>query len=439
MGRIRYFMAVIAAKCFWIGISGCASMDEPPLMYGGYGGYASNDGYGGTPPSIWTSLFASGKRPPLTSQQAQQYASMAISDNGGPYLQELRQDAKNGDVEAQAWLGDYDLYELRNTESASYLPSAFKWCNAAAQKNISMSEYDLALLYKFGWGTPANEAMYEKYIHLSADAGDGAAKLAVAEGVTEINSGTVIQIAPARMAAQADTGQVDSVAAPNMPSPSQTVNVGAPAAPGAATTPQTGSSAEACWHRAELLMKDTPPSYTDAYPWLRKAAKGGSVMAQYDLGCFYLHGWGAEQDAHKAAYWCRKSASAGFPPAQFMLAEEYKHGLGVAQNNRSAVHWFHKAAVQNLPQAQCALGIAYFSGQGVTQNYQKAFYWFHKAAQAGDCKAEFNLGAAYFEGNGVVANQAKAIHWLKLAAKGGYKPAVEVLKQVQGVGAGGAR
>ena len=35
MGRIRYFMAVIAAKCFWIGISGCASMDEPPLMYGG--------------------------------------------------------------------------------------------------------------------------------------------------------------------------------------------------------------------------------------------------------------------------------------------------------------------------------------------------------------------------------------------------------------------
>ncbi len=117
----------------------------------------------------------------------------------------------------------------------------------------------------------------------------------------------------------------------------------------------------------------------------------------------------------------------------------YNGGVGTAADPQKTTHWFRIAARKDLPPAQCSLGIAYFSGQGVTQNYQKAFYWFHKAAQAGDCKAEFNLGAAYFEGNGVVANQAKAIHWLKLAAKGGYKPAVEVLKQVQGVGAGGAR
>ena len=379
MEKIRHVMVSIAAACFWIGISGCASTDEPPVMYGGYGGYAYNDGYGGTPPSIWTQLFGSGKRPPLTSQQAQQYAGMAISDNGGPYLQQLRQYAKNGDVEAQAWLGDYDLYEWRNTESASYLPSAFKWCTAAAKKGISMSEYDLALLYKFGWGTPANEAMYEKYIHLSADGGDAAAKVALAEGIAEINSGTVIQIAPARMAAPADVERASSIDAPNMPSPSQTANVGAPAAPGAATTPQTGSSAEACWHKAEILMKDSPPNYAGAYPWLRKAAKGGLAVAQYALGCLYLHGWGTEQDTRKAAYWCKKSAHAGFPPAQFLLAEEYKHGVGVAQNSRLAFHWFHKAAVQNLSQAQCALGIAYFSGQGVAQNYRKAFAWFHKA------------------------------------------------------------
>ncbi|MGC8553612.1 MAG: tetratricopeptide repeat protein [Phycisphaerae bacterium] len=476
MNRIRCVMTVFAVVCSLACIAGCASMEQPPIAYGGYGGYEYNDGYGGPPPSIWTRLFGSGKQPPLTSQQAKQYAGMAINDNGGPYLQQLRQYAKNGDIEAQAWLGDYYVYEWRNTESASYLPSAFKWCNAAAQKGISMSEYDLALLYKFGWGTPANEALYEKYIHLSADGGDAAAKLAVAEGVTEINSGTVIQIAPARLAAPAGTEQASSIAAPNMPSPQKTVGAAAPipAASAAATTPQTGASAEAFWHRAKMLMAGKPANYAAAYPLLRKAARGGYAVAEYTLGFFYLRGTGTAQDPDravkwfklsaqkgyvpaefavgqlycggkllplnytKAAYWYRRAAYAGLCPAQYLLAKAYKHGLGVKQNQTLAVHWLHKAAVQGMAQAQCALGIAYFSGQGAKQNYQKAFYWFHKAARAGDCKAEFNLGAAYFEGNGVVANDAKAIHWLKLAAHGGYKPAAEVLKQVQGAGTAGA-
>jgi TPR repeat protein len=179
----------------------------PPVTYGGYGGYANgntgNDGYGGATPAIWSQSFDGGIPPHMTSQQAKQYAAIAIEQGGGPYLQQLEYAAKAGDVEAETWLGDYNLYEWRNTESPSYQPKAFKWCSAAATRGLRMAEYDLALLYKFGWGTPANETLYKHYMHLAAQAGSASASIALKQGVMMENTGTNIIVEPGHPTATA--------------------------------------------------------------------------------------------------------------------------------------------------------------------------------------------------------------------------------------------
>ena len=53
----------------------------------------------------------------------------------------------------------------------------------------------------------------------------------------------------------------------------------------------------------------------------RRLADGGDPAAQWWLGTAYARGWGAEQDAARAAQWFRKAARQGFADARQKLAE----------------------------------------------------------------------------------------------------------------------
>lgn len=68
-----------------------------------------------------------------------------------------------------------------------------------------------------------------------------------------------------------------------------------------------------------------------AQEWMTKAANGGDVGAQYNLGVMY-GGNGVKEDPPKAAYWMRKAAEQGHKFALSNLALMYREGKGVAKD-----------------------------------------------------------------------------------------------------------
>ena len=110
----------------------------------------------------------------------------------------------------------------------------------------------------------------------------------------------------------------------------------------------------------------------------------GSTWADFDDGmAAYERG-----DYATALKEFRPLAEQGHVVAQFNLGVMYDHGYGVPENNTEAVKWFRKAAVQGNSKAQSQLGIMYVLGIGVPKDYVKAHMWFSLA------KAEGHEGAA---------------------------------------------
>ena len=96
--------------------------------------------------------------------------------------------------------------------------------------------------------------------------------------------------------------------------------------------------------------------------YLTKVAEQGYVAAQNNLGNYYYHGKGVEQDYAKAAEWYRKAAEQGYAAAQDNIGYLYYHGKGVEQDYAKAAEWYRKAAEQGHASAQNNLGYCYDYG-----------------------------------------------------------------------------
>ena len=105
-----------------------------------------------------------------------------------------------------------------------------------------------------------------------------------------------------------------------------------------------------------------------------------------------------EKDAAKAVEWYRKAAKQGSVDAQFNLGECYYEGTGVEKDAAKAVEWFRRAAEQgNDAEAQYYLGAYYYNGTGVEKDASKAVEWYRKASNQGNKDASDrlkNLGAS---------------------------------------------
>ena len=128
--------------------------------------------------------------------------------------------------------------------------------------------------------------------------------------------------------------------------------------------------------------------YSEAVPWLRKAAEQGYAQAQHRLGECYSGGRGVTKDETQAVAWYRKAAEQGYAAAQFSLGSCYYYGKGVTKDETQAVAWYRKSAEQGYSWAQYMLGDCYEYGRGVMQNKSKALYWYRKLAAQGDSWAK---------------------------------------------------
>ena len=158
-----------------------------------------------------------------------------------------------------------------------------------------------------------------------------------------------------------------------------------------------------------------------------KAAEGGDVEAQFNLGKMYRDGQGVEQSNEEAAKWFRKAAEQGDLEAQVELAERYF----VLDNLEEAEKWFVKAAEQGDADIQCDLGLRYRIGYGVRQSDKEAVKWYRKAAEQGYASAQRHLGWMYENGLGVPQSDYDAADWYILAAEQGDEDALKALRDIK--------
>ncbi|KAF9931974.1 hypothetical protein FBU30_009153 [Linnemannia zychae] len=78
------------------------------------------------------------------------------------------------------------------------------------------------------------------------------------------------------------------------------------------------------------------------------AAKGELVLAIYELGICFRHGWGVDKNKKTAAYYFEIAANLGDPDAQNDLAWCYYHGVGVKKDMYKAAKYYRLAAAQGL-------------------------------------------------------------------------------------------
>ena len=90
------------------------------------------------------------------------------------------------------------------------------------------------------------------------------------------------------------------------------------------------------------------PDLTSEHAVMLAAARGGDVLAQYQLAVCYSEGRGVEQDYGEAAHWFREAANHGDVNASYSLGVCYANGQGVAEDLASAVKCFRAAAESAL-------------------------------------------------------------------------------------------
>ncbi|MBO5684463.1 MAG: sel1 repeat family protein [Akkermansia sp.] len=221
---------------------------------------------------------------------------------------------------------------------------------------------------------------------------------------------------------------------------------------GTPTTPQ------AMYDMAQQLLKpnveNAESDFAGALQWLRKAAEGGLLRAQLDLGgIYYAGGHGLEADARQAYDWFQKAAAQGSKEAEVFLGmlqyegrlgeknvqEAMKHwrlaaDAGIAEGQyrlgrllaqadetrQEGVDWLVKASA-SVPQAATALGNLYYK---YLEDATTSAAWYEKGALAGDALAQHIFAEMLLLGEPVEKDTERGMAMLRMAAGQDYKPAM---------------
>jgi len=126
-----------------------------------------------------------------------------------------------------------------------------------------------------------------------------------------------------------------------------------------------------------------------------------------------------------------QEANAGDPLAQHELGLRYLMGEGIPADTSQAIYWIKKAADKNLTAAKYNYGIMLINGIGVPWNPFSAFKYVKGAANDGMVQAQYVVGVLYTDNLVVARNWNLAYYWIKKSADGEFKPAAEVISQLE--------
>ena len=123
---------------------------------------------------------------------------------------------------------------------------------------------------------------------------------------------------------------------------------------------------------------------SQAFYWYCKASEQKDVHSLYRLGLMDLDKAWQRNDYYyfEAIGYFLKAAKLGSVIAQYEIAETYRDiNLG---DYVKAVNWYRKVAQQGFTKAQFALGVMYKEGRYVKQNILEAVYWWNLAVLSKD-------------------------------------------------------
>lgn len=193
-----------------------------------------------------------------------------------------------------------------------------------------------------------------------------------------------------------------------------------------------------CDYRLEVIMEESvlqrakedydSKSYTSAFSLFQICAEKGYAEAQNYLGLCFLHGYGVNQDYHKAWYWFKKAAEQGHADAQYNLSCIDDGHVQTFDEFMEDVKWVTNAAEQGHIKAQLCLGYWTRSNAGTPIiDPIKSLEWFEKAAEQGNEEAQqelinsyYDLGECYEDGSWVEKDFDKAVEWYTKASDIGH-------------------
>ena len=152
---------------------------------------------------------------------------------------------------------------------------------------------------------------------------------------------------------------------------------------------------------------------------VKKDARTGFRIAQYELALFYESGSKVCKDYKEAFYWCQRSAEQGYSIAQYKLALYFENGIGVTANTEKALFWCNRAAEQGNKDAQNLLRYLKLDKESNNSDENDKIY-----------KSYYEKGYCFEEGIGVKIDKNLAITFYSIAAKAGYKPAIDSLNRI---------
>ncbi|MEM7360247.1 MAG: energy transducer TonB [Pseudomonadota bacterium] len=98
-------------------------------------------------------------------------------------------------------------------------------------------------------------------------------------------------------------------------------------------------------HFNDFILKDKF-QYRQANEWYTRAASGGVINAQFEIGRNMLEGRGCEVDRENGFKWIKAAAVGGFSPAQtFLATSELAEQASSPQRTRSIISWLRNAAM----------------------------------------------------------------------------------------------
>lgn len=171
---------------------------------------------------------------------------------------------------------------------------------------------------------------------------------------------------------------------------------------------------QALYFLAQHHQYASPPDFTQAHLFYRRAAEQDFPAAHWQLGLQYKLGQGTEQDRQLAAAHLRRAADSGIAAAQIMLAD-----LLLETDTKEAIRRLKNAARAGSSDAHATLAEVYLLGKYVERNTGKAHLHAESAALQQHPEALRILGDIYRYGLGVVPDHARARHYYRQAADKG--------------------
>lgn len=135
-----------------------------------------------------------------------------------------------------------------------------------------------------------------------------------------------------------------------------------------------------------------PNDYAGGFPYIRDAAAGGNVDAEFMLANMYKEGLGTKKDPKSAFTWYAKAAEHGHIYAAYLAAYQVNDGDGIKADHGVAYRLARNLADQGQPVGAVIAASALLQMKDAKEREDEVLYWMDVAIRDGDANIRKQIG-----------------------------------------------